>query len=116
MDSMSRTQRTAAALIAGAALVAALPAPCGCAPTRIASGHAQGHDCCAPPTGVSAADQGCCDKAPSSAETVASTVGPDAVAPVATLLRAVPAPPAHRVLAHPSAPPAPSPPPTVLRV
>ena len=64
MKGMRRTLRTLAAVLAGLALVAALPAPCGCAPERSASKHADEHACCAPPAGVSAADRTCCDESP----------------------------------------------------
>ena len=64
MRVMRRTLRTLAAVLAGLALVAALPAPCGCAPERSASKHADEHACCAPPLGVRAADHSCCDETP----------------------------------------------------
>ena len=57
MKTMRCTLRTLAAVLAGLALVAALPAPCGCAPQRTAPGHADEHACCAPRAGVSAADR-----------------------------------------------------------
>ena len=76
MKGMGRTLRTLAAVLAGLALVAALPAPCGCAPERSASRHADEHACCAPPAGVSAADTGCCDEAPAIADAAPSPVGP----------------------------------------
>lgn len=116
MEGMGRTLRTLAAVLAGLALVAALPAPCGCAPERSASRHADGHECCAPPTGVSATSEGCCDAAPDTAEAVPSPAGPDAVAPVATVLLGTTPPSAHRTLARPSFLPTSSPPPTVLRI
>lgn len=113
---MGRTLRTLAAVLAGLALVAVLPAPCGCAPERTASSQANGHECCAPPTGVSAAAGGCCDEAPDIAEAVPSLPGPAAVAPVATVLLGAEASSAHRVLARLSVFSAFSPPLTVLRI
>ena len=73
---MRRTIRALAAVLAGLALVAALPAPCGCAPERSASKHADEHACCAPPAGVSAADRGCCDESPAVADAAPSPAGP----------------------------------------
>jgi hypothetical protein len=51
--------RSSAAALAGLALVAMLPAPCLC-PEETAAPRS-GHECCAPPVGVSANDHGCCD-------------------------------------------------------
>jgi hypothetical protein len=48
--------------VAVVALVAALPLFCPCPPPRAAS-TGGAHDCCAPPTGVRAADAGCCGDA-----------------------------------------------------
>lgn len=111
----TRTLRTLGAVLAGLALVAALPAPCGCAPAQTTSRHASEHDCCAPPTGVSAAARGCCDDAPAAAAAVSSPAGA-AVARVATLpsgAEASSAPPGPARLSVFSAL---SPPLTVLRI
>ena len=115
MKAMGRTLRTLAAVLAGLALVASLPAPCDCRPERVAPGG-DGHACCAPPVGVSAADDGCCDEA---AELAEALVSPAASADCAsraipTLPVAVPSVP--RAFARSAAPLAPSPPPTVLRI
>jgi hypothetical protein len=115
MEGMGRTIRTLAAVLAGLALVAALPAPCGCVPERSASKHADEHACCAPPVGVSAADRGCCDESPVIADAAPSPVGP-ATAPVLVAALRVEAPSALLALARPAVTPAFSPPPTVLRI
>ena len=112
----TRTLRTLAAVLAGLALVAALPAPCGCAPAGTTSRHASEHDCCAPPTGVSAAPRGCCDDAPAAAAAVSSPAGAAAVAPVATLPPGAEASSALPRPARLSAFSALSPPLTVLRI
>ena len=116
MKAMGRTLRTLAAVLAVGALVAALPAPCGCAPERSASAHAGDHACCAPPVGVSAADDGCCDEAPDLAEALLSPAASADAAPrpVATLTVAVCS--VLRPFARPAVPLAPSPPPTILRI
>jgi hypothetical protein len=116
MDSMTRAVRTLAAVLAALALVAALPAACGCTPARVASEHADAHACCAPPTGVSAAARGCCDEAPAAAAAVPLPTGPAAVAPVATVLLGAEASSTHRMLGRLSVFSAVSPPPTVLRI
>ena len=116
MVPMTCVLRTLAAVLAGLALVAALPAPCGCAPERTPAGHAGEHACCAPPTGVSAAARGCCDEAPDLAPAIASSpsvAGPAPIA-VAALRAALPARPAEH--SRPSIVPATSPPPAVLRI
>ena len=114
-ETMRRVLRRLAAVLAGLALVAALPAPCGCAPERRAPAQAAGHECCAPPVGVSAEDGGCCNEAPASAEAVpASGVVASAPAAVSVLPASLPSRPA--VLDRPSIVPAPSPPPPVLRI
>ena len=115
MKGMGRTIRTLAAVLAGLALVAALPAPCGCAPERSMSQHADEHACCVPPAGVSAADRGCCDESPVIADAAPSPVGP-ATAPVLVAALRVEAPSALLVLARLAVSPAFSPPPTVLRI
>jgi hypothetical protein len=114
---MRRTLRTLAALLAGLALVAALPAPCGCAPERSAPGQTDAHACCTPPTGVSAADRACCDESPAVAVADATPppVGP-ATAPVVSAALRAEAPSTLVVLADLTARRAFSPPPTVLRV
>jgi hypothetical protein len=112
---MGRTLRRLAAVLAGLALVAALPAPCGCAPERTASKHANEHECCAPPTGLSAADRTCCDESPAIADAAPSPAGPATVPVMLAALRAE-APSALLVLARPAVTPAFSPPLTVLRI
>ncbi len=116
MVPMTCVLRTLAAALAGLALVAALPAPCGCAPQPAPAGHADEHACCAPPTGVSAAARGCCDEAPELAPAIASSpsVATSAPVAVAVLRAALPAGPAE--LSRPSIVPATSPPPAVLRI
>jgi hypothetical protein len=115
MKGMGRRTRTLAAVLAGLALVAALPAPCGCAPERSASKHADEHACCAPPTGVRAVDHGCCDETPAAAPAVPSPVG-TATVPVMVAAHPVGAPSALLMLARPPVTPAFSLPPTVLRI
>jgi hypothetical protein len=111
---MTRGVRTLAAVVAGLALVAVLPAPCGCAPQR--SSPAGGHGCCAPPTGVSASTRGCCDETPELAPAIVSSTGVATHAPVALAAppAALPADPAERP--RPSIVPAASPPPAILRI
>jgi len=116
MKGMGRAIRTLAAVLAGLALVAALPAPCGCLPERSASKHADEHACCAPPTGVRATDHDCCDQAPVTVDAVPSPGGSDAMAPVATALLVVATPSVHRVLVRAAVSPGYSPPLTVLRI
>ena len=115
MRAMGRTIRTLAAVLAGVALVAALPAPCGCAPERSASKHAGEHACCVPPAGMSSADPTCCDESPAAADAAPSPVGPAAV-PVPVAALRVEAPSALLAIARPAVTSAFSPPPTVLRI
>jgi hypothetical protein len=115
MKGMGRTIRTLAAVLAGLALVAALPAPCGCVPERSASKHAGELACCAPPTGVSAADRACCDESPVIADAAPSPVGPAPVPVTLAVLRLEASSPLL-ALARPAVTPALSPPPTVLRI
>jgi hypothetical protein len=109
---MSGMLRSAAAVLAAFALVAALPS-CPCLPQPTAPASA--HDCCAPVAGVRAASHGCCESVPSldaapaapapaaAAPVVVATLSPSPlVSPAAFLPRATPA--------------APSPPPLVLRI
>lgn len=116
MRVMRRWLRTLAAVVAGLALVAALPAPCGCAPQGPPSKHADEHACCVPPTGVRAVGHGCCDGTPVAAPAVSSPVGPDAVTPVAPVLLAAATPFAHRLVPRAAVRPACSPPPAILRI
>ena len=112
---MGRVLRSLAAVVATVALVAMLPVPCGCAPERRAPAQAAGHECCAPPVGVSAEDGGCCNEAPASAEAVPiSGVVASTLVAVSVLPAALPSGPAEPP--RPSIVPAPSPPPTVLRI
>jgi hypothetical protein len=115
MEGMGSTLRAFAAVLAGLALVAALPAPCACAPERPSSRHADEHACCTPPTGVRAVDHGCCGESPAIADAAPSPAGP-ATVPVMGAAHRIDAPPALFVLARPPVPPAFSPPPTVLRI
>jgi hypothetical protein len=114
---MTRAIRTLAAVLAGLALVAALPTPCACAPERSASGHADEHACCTPPAGVSAVDRGCCDESPAAvvADAAPSPVGA-AMAPDPVAIARVEDPSAPLVPARLGVSPAFSPPPTVLRI
>ena len=116
MDPMSRALRTSAAVLAGLALAAALKAPCGCGLERKASRHADDHECCAPPTGLRAAHQSCCDETTRIAEAVPSPPGPAVAVPVAVAVLRFEAPSSLSVLARPAILPAPSPPPAVLRI
>ena len=116
MRAMGRTLRTLAAVLAGLAIVAALPAPCGCAPERSAPKHADEHACCAPPLGVRAADHGCCDETPDLAQALPSSAAPADAAPLALATLPVAASPVLPVFARSTIPLAPSPPPTVLRI
>ena len=116
MEAVGRTLRTLAAVLAGLALVAVLPVPCDCLPERAAPGG-DGHECCAPPVGVSAADdEGCCDEAPALAEALPSPAAPADAAPLALATLPVTARSVLRAFARPAVPLAPSPPPTVLRI
>jgi len=116
MVPMTCVLRTLAAVLAGLALVAALPAPCGCAPERTPAGHAGEHACCAPPTGVSAAARGCCDEAPNLGPAIAPS--PSAATPASVAVAVVRAelPSGPTELTRPPIVPAASPPPTVLRI
>lgn len=116
MRVMGRLLRTLAAVLAGVALVAALPAPCGCAPERSASKHADEHACCAPPAGVSAADDGCCDEAPDLAEALLSPAASADAAPRPVATRLVAASPVLQAHGRPTVPLTPSPPPSILRI
>jgi hypothetical protein len=113
MDVMRRRLRTLAAVLAGLALVAALPAPCDCLPERAAPAGNR-HECCVPPAGVSAADQGCCDESPELAEAQSSPAAPADAAPLALATLPVAARSALRAFVRAAA--APLPPPTVLRI
>jgi hypothetical protein len=116
MKAMARIVRTLAAVLAGLALVAALPAPCGCAPERSASKHADEHACCTPPAGVSAADDGCCDEAPDLTEALLSPAPSADAAPRAVATLPVAAYSVPCAFGRPAVPLAPSPPPTILRI
>ena len=116
MLEMGRVLWRLAAVLANVALVAALPAPCGCAPQRAVSGHAAEHACCVPPTGVSAVDRGCCNENPETAPAVPSPGDPGAAPSVAFGVLRVEVPLALLSYARPSALPSASPPPAVLRI
>ncbi len=107
MQRMDRL-RTLAAVLAGLALVAVLPAPCACPPERDAS-RAADHSCCAPPVGVSADDHGCCDEDASVTEAVPSPSGADAAVPSLAAMQTAAVPATARAFGRPAVP-APSPP------
>ena len=115
MFGMSRSLRMAAAVLAGLALVAVLPAPCACPPETDAS-RAADHSCCAPPVGVSADDHGCCDEDASVTEAVPSPAVADAVLGPHAAQTVVPVPATARVPARSAAPAASPPIPLVLRI
>jgi hypothetical protein len=98
------------------ALVAALPAPCACAPERSASQQADEHACCAPPVGVCAADDGCSDESPELAEALVSPAASAHAAPLAAATLPVTVPSLLRAIPRPAFPAAPSPPPAILRI
>jgi len=112
---MSRRRRTTvSALLASLALVATLPAPCGCLPEPVAAAE---HACCAPPAGVRAADPGCCAAADVARDAVTAPSVAPAVAPAFAVVAWV-TPPAVPVLDRglASSAPAVSPPLTVRRL
>lgn len=114
MERMERL-RTLAAVLAGLALVAVLPAPCACPPETDAS-RAADHSCCAPPVGVSADDHGCCDEDASVTEAVPLPSGADAAIPSLAVLQTAAVPATAPAFGR-SAVPSPSPPiPLVLRI
>jgi len=116
MDTMSRRRRTTvSALLASLALVAMLPAPCGCLPEPAAAAE---HACCVPSPGLRPANPGCCAAADVAADAVAA---PSSVAPAVSPASGVVAwatPPASAVLDRGQASPGPaiSPPLTVRRL
>lgn len=95
MELMTRRRRASVtALVASLALLATLPALCGCLPEPAAAAE---HACCTPPLGFQTAEAGCCealDVAPDTASTASEAqpvVAPTRVvvawaAPVATPL------------------------------
>jgi hypothetical protein len=117
MERIMCSLRRLAAVLAGLALVAALPAPCGCAPERSPSEPANEHACCTPQAGLSDADRTCCDESPAGAVAYAapSPVG-SAAAPAQVAALHVGAPSALLAPPRPAVSPAYSPPPTVLRI
>ena len=75
---------TAAALLAGLALVATLPVPCPCLPEPV---KVEDHGCCAPASGWRTANLGCCtataeptQETPATPPAVAAAVVPPLVA------------------------------------
>lgn len=56
-----KTLRTVAAVAAALALLASAPVRCPCVEPPTNPAAADGHDCCAPPTGVSTVGPGCCE-------------------------------------------------------
>jgi len=76
MDGMSRTRTTVTALLAGLALLATLPAPCGCLPLVVAE-----HSCCSPPPGLRPAGGSCCVAPDSAPETPAAKPAAPAALP-----------------------------------
>jgi hypothetical protein len=113
MVSMGRVLRSLAAVLAAVALVATLPAPCPCPEEAAAPRGA--HECCAPPTGVSASDHGCCDEHAEAADILVP--GPAAV-PLPLDVTVVLPDPLAPLEAAPrrSVVPALSPPPAILRL
>ena len=78
MDGMSRTRTTVTALLAGLALLATLPAPCGCLPEPAVAEHS----CCAPPPGLRTSGGGCCVAPDAAPETPAAKPAAPAALPV----------------------------------
>jgi hypothetical protein len=116
MVSMTRALRTLAAVLTGLALVAALPALCGCTAERTPARHAEEHACCAPPTGVSAAARGCCNGTADLATALAPSTSVATPAPVAVAALRAALPSGPVALPRPSIVPAASPPPAILRI
>lgn len=117
MDAMSRSRSrrtTVSGLLVSLALVATLPAPCGCLPEPVAAAE---HACCAPPAGVRAANPGCCASADIARDAVTAPSVAPAVAPAFAVVAWV-TPSAIAVLDRGQASPAPaiSPPLTVRRL
>jgi hypothetical protein len=113
MGAMGRPFRSLAAVVAGLAVLAMLPAPCPC--PESAAAPARGHECCAPPTGVSASDHACC--AGHAVEVGLVTPVP-VTAPLPPALAIVRPGPVARLEAapRPERVLAPSPPPSILRL
>ncbi len=111
MLSVGRAVRSFAAVLAGLALLAMVPT-CPC-PERTAPASG-GHACCEPPTGMSAAGQGCCD---ARAQTELLTPGP-VPAPAPAAVAVLRLEPLVRLdpLPHGSVLTSPSPPPAILRI
>jgi hypothetical protein len=112
---MSRRRRTTvSALLASLALLATLPAPCGCLPEPVAAAE---HACCEPPAGIRPDAPGCCAVADVAPDTATAPSVTPAVAP-ALVVFAWATPPAVPVLDRGLASPAPaaSPPLTVRRL
>jgi hypothetical protein len=114
MVTMGRELRSLAAVLAIVALVAMLPAPCPCPEESTAP--PRGHECCAPPAGLSASEHGCCVEH-EGAEADLLTPGPVAM-PLLGEVAVVRTEPVARLEGTPrgSALPWPSPPPPVLRI
>ena len=110
---MGRVLRRLAALSAVVALVSMLPAPCPCPEEGAAPPKA--HECCAPPTGVSANEHACCDAQVEAADILVPSAGPAPTLVEATVLRLETV---ARLEALPRLPVvlAPSPPPAILRL
>ena len=110
---VGRALRSFATVAAGLALLAMVPT-CPCPERTAPASH--GHACCAPPTGVSATDHGCCD-GHDRAHSDLLIPGPlPAAAPAAVAV--VRAEPIVRLEAapHGSVLSSPSPPPSILRI
>jgi hypothetical protein len=105
--------RSFAAILAGLALVAMVPT-CPCSGKAVAAGGE--HACCAPPTGVRAADHGCCDSHGRTESDLLTAGSLPAPAPAGVAV--VRAEPVVRLGAHPHASvlSSPSPPPAILRI
>jgi hypothetical protein len=113
MVSMGRVFRSLATVLAVVAIAATLPAPCPC-PANAAAPRG-GHECCAPPIGVSSDDHGCCDEHADAADLLVP--GP-AAAPLPVDATVVLQDPLAPLEAAPRRPVvlAPSPPPAILRL
>ncbi len=113
MQSVGRVLRSSAAVLAGLALLAIVPT-CPC-PEKTAPARSE-HACCAPPTGVSASDPGCCG-GPARTQTDLLTPGPlPAPAPAAVAVLRADAVVRLAPCAHRSPLTSPSPPPAILRI
>jgi hypothetical protein len=114
---MTRVVRRIAAAAAAMAFVAAMPLVCLCQPRPASADARDAHDCCAPSTGVSVADDGCCSRSAPSDQDSAVPMAPASVpAPLVAAAAVLPGSTFDRLAAaRPLRLAAPSPP-TVLRI